>query len=79
MIMLRKINFEKALKNDSCVIIKGDKVKHLKGIKFKNRIEYIKSKTPMPFSKICETITENYGHLGYIDFWDNTVDIYQCI
>lgn len=77
--LIKKISFEEAMRRNCCVILKGEKIKHIKGSKYKNRINYIKSGIPISFSKISNTIMQNYGYLGYIDFWDKTVEIYKII
>lgn len=64
-----EISFEKAIKNNCCCVLEGKNIKKL-SIK-NNRIKMIKEKIPMCFEKLNKTILEEFGYLGYIDFWSN--------
>lgn len=75
-----RVNFEEAIRKNYVVTIEGDNVEKLncnnKTNKF--RINNIKAKIPMYFSKINTTIHRELDNLEYIEFWEG-IKIYKVV
>lgn len=71
------ITYEKAVVKDVYCIIEGENLDALQTTNVK--VQNIKEKMPMNFSKISSILIEEIGYLGYIDFWKNMKIIKQKI
>lgn len=75
-----KVSFEEAIRKNYVVTIEGDNIEKLNCNDKRNRfrINNIKLKIPMRFSKINTTIHRELDNLEYIEFWKD-IKIYRII
>lgn len=75
-----RVSFEEAIRKNYVVTIEGDNIEKLNCNNKRNRfrINNIKAKIPMCFSKINTTIHRELDNLEYIEFWKD-IKIYRVI
>lgn len=75
-----RVSFEEAIRKNYVVTIEGDNIEKLNCNDKRNsfRINNIKLKIPMRFSKINTTIHRELDGLDYIKFWYG-IEIYRII